>query len=457
MDFIIARLEKWLWSDERGSGAPPRWLTVARYAFALGRDFARGELSLRAMSLVYSTMWAVAPLLAFSFSVLKGLGFHRQLEPFLAKLLAPLGPRADELTARVITFVDNVSGSTLAGVAVVLLLYTVLSTAQKVESSFNYVWRVDRPRSFARRFSEYLSVILIGPLVITVAMGFTATLSSTALVTWISGIEPFGTWLTRLGTLMPYVLVTGLFSFLYIFIPNTRVQFKSALVGGLFAGVLWAGSGSLFAEFVVSSARNWAIYAGFAIVLVTMLWIYTSWLILLLGAQLAFYLQNPDYLRLGQRTQTLSSGLTERLALGSMLLVGRDFEQPGHGWRAESVAARIGVPRHFVEPVLTSLTTAGLLTQTAEQRLIPARDPRRITVMEILAAVRHPGDALGAAGADWNETLRTLTDSVEHGIRDALADRSLADIVAADIEAERTAADATALAASGPRAISRRG
>ncbi len=219
--------------------------------------------------------------------------------------------------------------------------------------------------------------------------------------------------------------------------------------------MLWAGSGSLFAQFVVTATRNWAIYSGFAIVLVAMLWIYLSWLILLLGAQLAFYLQNPDYLRLGQRTQSVSNGLRERLALGAMLLVGRDFEQPGHGWRAESLAARTGVPRHFLEPVLTSLTSAGLLTQTAEQRLIPARDPRRITVVEILDAVRHSGDSVGPAAADWNATLKELTENIERGIRDALADRSLADIVDADLAVTQSH-DASAASSSGPRAVARR-
>jgi membrane protein len=456
MEFLFERLEGWLWADarERAGRAPP-WLAVARYAFALSRDLLRGELSLRAMSLVYSTMFAIVPLLAFSFAVLKGLGFHRQLEPVLLNLLAPLGPRAGELTDHIVGFVDKVSGSTLASVAVVLLLYSALSMAQKVESSFNFVWRVDRPRSFARRFSEYLSVMLVGPLLMAVAMGFTATLASTAVVARLTSIEPFGTWLARLGSLTPYVLVTAAFGFLYVFVPNTRVRWQSAAIGGLFAGVLWAGSGSLFTTFVVNQSRNEAIYSGFWIVLVAMVWLYLSWLILLLGAQLAFYLQNPGYLKLGRRTLSMSNGLRERLALSAMLLVGRDFDRPGHGWRVESLAARIDVPRHWLEPVITALAGAGLLTQTGEQRLIPARDPRRIGICDILDAVRNPGDADSAAG-EWNATIRGLTDSIERGIREALSGRSLADIVDADLAAERPEASAPAEASSGPRAVSRR-
>ena len=320
--------------------------------------------------------------------------------------------------------------------------------AQKVEGSFNFVWRVDRPRSFARRFSEYLSVMLVGPLLMSVAMGFTATLASTAAMSRLRQIGPFGAWLASLSGLTPYVMVIVGFSALYMIVPNTRVHWRPALIGGVFAGVLWAASGSLFTSVVVSVSRYEAIYSGFAIVLVAIVWLHLSWLVLLLGAQLAFYVQNPEYLRLGKRTVSMSNGLRERLALNAMLLVGRDFEQPGHGWRVESLAVRIRIPRHQLEPVIASLMSASLLTRTAENRLVPAKDPHRIAVCEIVDAVRAT-DRDSAPGGEWNETVRALTDTVDSAIRDALGERTLADIVESDLRLE-AAADAAAT----PRAIS---
>ena len=224
--------------------------------------------------------------------------------------------------------------------------------AQKVESSFNFVWRVDRPRSFARRFSEYLAVLLVGPLIMSVTIGLHGHAGEH------HGHEPAArdrllrALFDVLSWAMPYVLVIASFTFLYIFVPNTRVRFKPALVGGVFAGVLWAGGGSLFTSFVVSMSRSEAIYAGFAIVLVAMIWLYLSWLILLLGAQLAFYVQHPEYLPLGQRASSASNTTRERLALSTMLLVGRDFEKPGHGWRTESLTGSLRVPRHLLAPVV---------------------------------------------------------------------------------------------------------
>lgn len=453
MDPVTQTVERWLWHGrEQGKDGATRWQLAGRYGYALVRDLMHDDLSLRAMSLVYTTILSIVPLLAFAFSVLKGLGFHRQLEPLLLNFMAPLGPQGAELTQRVIGFVDNVSGSALASVSIVILLYSAMSMAQKVESTFNYVWRVDRPRSWARRFSEYLSVMFVGPLLMTAAMGLIATLASATAMNRLRQIEPIGSWLASLSSLTPYAIVIAGFSFLYLFLPNTKVRVVPALIGGLFAGALWAGTGSLFTSFVVSMSRTEAIYSGFAIVIVAMLWLHLSWLILLLGAQLAFYVQNPEYLRLGQRSDPLSNSLRERLALSAMLLVGRDFDTPGHGWRIESLAANIRVPRHLLEPVIVSLTDAGLLTRTTEQRLMPARDPRRIAAGEILEAVRSRDRDAHGPDDNWNPTVRQVCDSVDRAIHDVLRDRTLADLVDADRNTESTGGSATANSGDVPSA-----
>ena len=434
MEQIAQRLQAWLWPKQMPATPIRRApIIVARYGFALLRELSSGELSLRAMGLVYTTMLSIVPLLALSFSLLKGFGYHRRLEPLLLNFLQPLGPRADELAANVIEFVDNVSGSTLAGVSLFLLLFTALSMVQKVEDSFNFVWRVDRPRSFGRRFSEYLSVLLIGPIIMTVAMGLMATVTSTAVVERLQRVAPLGSLIVTVGELMPYVLVGGVFSFLYAFVPNTNVRVRSALAGGLLAGVSWAAIGKLFAQFVAGATRTDAIYSGFAIVIVAMLWLYVSWLILLLGAQFTFYHQNPDYLGLGRRVSAASNELRERLALSVMLLVATDFDQPGHGWREPSLAAKIGVPRHQLEPIVGALRDADLLAETTEQRLIPGRDLRRIRLAEVLDAVRGSlTEPLNAPPVAWNATVDALSLRINDAIQGALAEQSLADLVAAD-------------------------
>jgi membrane protein len=183
----------------------------------------------------------------------------------------------------------------------------------------------------------------------------------------------------------------------------------------------------------VSVSRYEAIYAGFAIVLVAMIWLYLSWSILLLGTQLAFYVQHPEYLPLGQRARAASNTTRERLALSTMLLVGRDFEKPGHGWRIEGLAGRLRVPRHLLEPVTTALMEAELLTRTNENRLIPGRDLRRIGVVDILAAVRsNERDSHHRGDDEWNATVAAVAADIEHAITAAVGGRTLADLVDAD-------------------------
>jgi len=318
----------------------------------------------------------------------------------------------------------------------VLLLYTAFAMAQKVESSFNFVWRVDRPRSFARRFGEYLTFMLLGPLIMSVVMGFTATLASTAAMSRLHEIGFIGGTLDAFSWFTPYAVIIASFTVLYLIIPNTRVRLKPALIGGVFAGILWAGGGSLFTSFIVSVSRYEAIYAGFAIVLVAMIWLHLSWVILLLGAQLAFYVQHPEYLPLGQRAPSASNATRERLALSVMLSVGRDFEKPGHGWRIESLAASLRVPRHQLEPIVNALVDDELLTRTRENRLIPARDLRRIGVAEIFAAVRSSAhDSHHEFDDEWNATVASVAGEVERAIGSALGERTLADLVDADARA----------------------
>ena len=392
----LAKLEEVLWDPRlRAAG---RFLNlivaVLRYPFALIRDAitGQGQLTLRAMSLVYTTLLSLVPLLAFSFSILKAFDFHRKVEPVLYKFLEPLGDKGPELTNRVMGFVDNVSGTVLGGVGLLVLVYTVISMVQKVEASFNYVWQVERPRSLARRFSEYLSVILIGPILMVFALGLTASIASSTIVQRLAEIEPFGTTIVLTGKVTPYVVVIFVFTFLYTFVPNTQVRLKSAFVGGLTAGVLWASAGVVFARFVVASTQYVAIYSAFGIVLVALIWLYLNWLILLLGSQIAFYHQHPEYLRTGRRNIHLQNAAREHFALMVMFLIGKDYRLPGKRWTLKTLAAHLHTPRSILETVITDLEGHGLLVATESEQLIPGRDTECIPVAEIIQAMRYKKD-----------------------------------------------------------------
>lgn len=391
IETLLGNLERWLFEPPESIYGQPLWkLTrILRYPYALLRDILRGDLTMRAMSLVYTTLLSVVPLIALSFSVLKGLGYHRDFEPVLYSFLEPLGDRGYELTKQVMDFVENVRGGVLGPLALIFLLYTTISMIQKVEESFNFVWRVAQPRSLARRFSEYLSVMIVGPAVIVAALGMIATLANTRAVLALSKYEPFGSALVGLGHLTPYVLVTGVFAFLYAFMPNTRVYARAALIGGLFAGVVWAATGIIFASFVVESTRNIIIYASFAIVIVALIWLHISWLILLLGAQLAFYVQNPQYLRPGRGEIHLNASLRERVALSIICLIVTDYCSASHRWNTNRLAEHLDLPGAALSPIVTALERAKILLLAEDETWVPARDPQAIELVEVLEAVRY--------------------------------------------------------------------
>jgi hypothetical protein len=183
-----------VWGSQPAS--MPAWrrraLRLARLAIVLFRDLAYGQLTLWAMSLVYTTLLSFVPLLALSFSVLKAFGVHNQIEPMLERLLAPLGASADEISPRIIEFVDHTNVGVLGSAGLALLLYTVVSLVQKIEESFNFIWHIAEPRSITERFSLYLSALLVGPILIFAAVGITAATLNIEVVREVLALEPIG-------------------------------------------------------------------------------------------------------------------------------------------------------------------------------------------------------------------------------------------------------------------------
>jgi len=393
---LLARIENAVWGGH-GEAANPsrrRLMRAIRLVLVLGRDVAFGQLNLRAMGLVYTTLLSLVPLLALSFSVLKAFGVYNQVEPILLNFLEPLGEKGNEITARIMQFIANINVGVLGSVGLALLLYTAVSLMQKIEESFNFIWHVSQLRSFGERFSRYLSVLLVGPILVFAAMGITATVTSMSLVREIMSAGPLEQAAQEIGRIMPYVLVIAAFSFVYAFIPNARVRLVPALAGGIAGGILWQTAGWAFATFVATSTKYAAIYSSFAILILFLIWIYVSWLVLLLGASVAFYIQHPEYLVAQAGEPRLSIRMRERLALAIMGRIGEHFIAGRPAWTLQQLTQALGVPMHVVQMVLESLESRGLLAHSGEDppAFLLARDPSAITVGQLLDSVRAAGE-----------------------------------------------------------------
>ncbi|MGH8299903.1 MAG: YihY/virulence factor BrkB family protein [Steroidobacteraceae bacterium] len=374
----------------QGGGRGARFLRGMRYPYAVVRDLSRGDINLRAMGLVYTTLLSLIPLAAFSFAILKIFGAREDLQPVVYEFFSALGPAgAAELTSRVMEFANSVSGGVIGSVGFALLAWTLVGTIKKVEDSFNFLWRVQQARSFARRVSEYMTLIVVGPVILVVFIGMSRRALESAPIR-VLGQLPLLDILAAAGVkVAPYVMVSAFFTALYLFVPNTRVRWRPALIGALVAGVAWAAVGRAFTAFVVHSTRLTIVYAGFAFIVAALLWTYFGWLILLAGAQLSFYIQNPTYLRLGLQELRLSSIEIEQLALRLMYFVGRAYVMGGRRWTVNAIATELGLPGIAVAQMVTTLEHAGMLVTTDDEELLPARDIGHIPVGDILEIARN--------------------------------------------------------------------
>lgn len=393
----IERLQALIWGTPTHTRSA--WATLGlrwiRTVMVLGHDLAFGQLTLRAMSLVYTTLLSIVPLLALSFSVLKAFGVHNQVQPMLANLLTPLGDQGEVVASQISEFIEHVNVGVLGAVGLALLLYTAISLMQKMEESLNYIWHASTARSMGERFSRYLSVLLVGPLLVFAALGITGTMMNAQVLRQVLSVEVMAQASKALATVTPYALIIAAFTVVYLLLPNAKVRFTSALTGGVVGGIVWQTAGWLFATFVASSGQYAAIYSSFAILVLFMIWLYVSWLVLLFGASVAFYVQHPEYLYLSAGEPRLSNRVRERLALSAMTLVAERF-LAGHSAPSQSDFTRtLGVPSHVLRVVMEALQAHGLLAVTADEPplYLPARDPAQISVAEVLAAIRSAGEA----------------------------------------------------------------
>ena len=404
-----------------------------RMFHVMAQDIAHGDLNLRAMSLVYTSILSLVPLMAFAFALLKGFGVQNKMKPMLLDFFAPMGPKGAEMAGKVIDFVDNVKAGVLGIIGLMLLLYSVITLVRKAESAFNHVWRVREPRTFVEGFGHYLSVIMIGPLLLVGALGLTATLSSHTAVDNIVGWAPIGVLLVAFAKILPFVLVISAFTFIYIFVPHTYVSFRAAVSGAVAAGIAWELAGWIFATLTVSSTRLTAIYSGFAILIMFMIWLYVSWLIVLLGSQLAFYVQNPELVSHGLRRNEVGGRTMERVALHVMYLIGRAYHESHTPWSREQLARRLHLPTDIILDVLDRLRHRGLIIMVTGRirRYVPSTDMGKITLKEIILAVRQNPANTG----DADRHIKSISQAEEvifrldRAVDSALGDRTLRDLI----------------------------
>jgi membrane protein len=305
----------------------------------------------------------------------------------------------------------------------------VIIMIQKVEDALNFTWHVERPRSLAKRVSEYLVIMLVGPVVVVGALVLLTKIEASAIMTRVPGLGGGAVEEEGRSHFAPYLMIITLFWFMYFYMPNTRVKWQASLIGALFGGMVWVSVGAIFARVAVYATQTAAVYAGFAIVLLFLVWLHLSWLVMLLGGQLSFYVQHPEHLRTGHGPIPTTAILRERIAMGAMYLIAQRFLDGGERWKVSDLADRMDVPASVLDSTLCNLEERGLVLTAEDDTVAPARDLGTITLADVLDAIRHETPNPRRPEPHGVPEADAATMAADAAMRESMCKRTLRDLV----------------------------
>jgi membrane protein len=412
-----------------GAGA---FKAVLRLLYVLVEGFFDEQISLRATSLVYTTLLTFIPLIAVSFSVLKAFGVNSKLEIMLYYFLEPMGEKGIDISLTVIKFVEHMKVGVLGALGLSMLFYTAVSAVSKMEGALNQIWHAAESRSLGQRFTSYLSVLLVGPVLGFTAISLIVSLKSSHVLKLLLSASAAGQLVYAAGRVFTYLLVSAAFTAIYLFLPNAKVRLRSALAGGVIAGITWGVMGWAYASFVASSAKYSAIYSGIAALFLFIIWLYWNWLVLLAGARVSYYHQHPRYFLQGEETAV--QGLArERAALSAAALVARNFYSGGRPMDSASIAGGLGIPDSALQEVLSALVKYGILMAGAGEphAYLPARDPGRISLKDVVeAAWLGTGQAVsGEREGSFEPAIEEVLKVIYEAASASLSAKTLKDLV----------------------------
>jgi membrane protein len=381
------------------------------FSFVTGNFIANNSL-LRASALAFTTLLSFVPLFALAFSLLKGLGAQNRLAPLI---LTQVAAGSEIVVNRILSYINNTNVGSLGAIGVAGLLFTAISMLGSIEDAFNVAWEATETRTFYRKFSDYLSVLVSAPLLLLAATSITTSLQSKWLAGWLFERTYLGDLYFFLLSLAPYLSVWIALFLLYVFIPNTRVRYGSALVGAILAGTLWQIAQWGYIHFQVGVGNYNAIYGTLSVLPILMVWVYVSWLIVLYGMEVVAAHQHLHTFRRDLRRGSVSGSCRELIALATLRHIAAAFHEGAPGWDEEQLALRIGVPLRIMRDTLRQLVGAGFIVPAGGgiATFLPARELDQIALAQVILALKRFGSFCSIAGEDEaREVLETADRAV---------------------------------------------
>ncbi|MDA3898734.1 MAG: YihY/virulence factor BrkB family protein [Desulfobacteraceae bacterium] len=387
------------------------------------------RILLRASALSYSTLLAIVPLLAIAFSMLKGMGFHSRLEHALVNYLTA---EQEELTSRIIEYISNTNFKALGAFGTALLIYASVMMLSTVERTFNELWGVARQRTIPRKISNYISVLFLGPFLMVLATAMIASFSSNTVVAALTQYEVFVHFFVLFSRIIPHATLWIAFTVMYILMPNTRVRLLPALVAGIICSSVWEVAFRIYTDFNIGLAKYNTIYGTFAVLPIFFIWLYISWLIVLIGAQLSYAIQNVRSYQQEMNFYDVGYDQKEEMALNIMVKISAIFHHGLSHMGVEALSNALAVPVRLVREITQKLFDGGLLQEIYGEEITfqPSKNIKLISVLDVCDVLRHEGEG------DWhvpekeqNDILLSVLDSRRKKEAEELGNVTMMDLV----------------------------
>ena len=400
------------------------------------RGYDEDRCMLRASSLTFYTLLSIVPVAAMFFGIAKGFGFEKRLE---SELFAKFHGQ-EEVLNQIISFshslLEQTQGGIIAGIGLLVLFWSVLKVLGHIEMALNDIWEIKEQRSWGRKFSDYLSIMLISPILILMSSSVTVFITTQVenITQRVALLGVFSPFITFLLNLMPYVLIWILFTILFIVMPNTKVNFKAGLVGGVVAGTLYQIAQWAYISFQVGVAKYNAIYGSFAALPLFLMWLQISWWILLFGAELSFANQNVDTYEYEPDCLNISPGFKKLLTLQVAHRLIKNFLNGEKPLTYSRISNGLDMPVRLVHNIIFDLVQAGLVSEIRtkadkEYAYQPARDINQLTIKYILEALDQNGtDTIPVAKTEEYRSLSEALKNFSKAMEKSPANKLLKDI-----------------------------
>ena len=394
---IFRFFQKDIWRITEGDISSFRflWLEVLKKVVLAIRFFTAKRVLQKASALTYSTLLAIVPISAVVFAIARGFGYNKYIEIWFRNAFESQPQVAEVIIGFVNSYLVHTKSGVFLGIGLIFMLYTVLMLVSNVEDAFNEIWQVKKPRSIFRTFTDYLAMFFVFPIIIVVTSGisiFMATIADS-----MPDFMLLGPTIRFLIDLLPYVLMSGMFIALYVFMPNTHVKVTSAIIPGVLAGIAMQGLQIFYIHAQMFLSGYNAIYGSFAALPLFMLWLQISWTICLFGAELCYTNQNLDYYDYDANTGEVSHRYKIMLATLLMSRICRRFANGQKPLSALELREQTTIPIRFVNELLFELTEAGLIVEITNDekgetsRYMPAEDLSNLSLGVMMDRLESKG------------------------------------------------------------------